>query len=66
MMFIVIGSRQENQGNKTFAYNNYIETQRLIKFVMKLYNSNRNNQDVDIRYEEREMRKVENNNVNNK
>ena len=54
MMFIVIGSRQENQGNKTFAYNNYIETQRLIKFVMKLYNSNRNNQDVDIRYEERD------------
>ena len=52
MMFIVIGSRQENQGNKTFAYNNYIETQRLIKFVMKLYNSNRNNQDVDIRYGE--------------
>lgn len=50
MMFSVCGSRTESMGDKMNAYNMYIQTLSLIKFLMKLNNTSRNNnQDVDIR-----------------
>ena len=50
MMFSVCGSRTESMGDKINAYNMYIQTLSLIKFLMKLNNTSRNNnQDVDIR-----------------
>jgi len=50
MMFSVCGSRTETMGDKMNAYNMYIQTLSLIKFLMKLNNTSRNNnQDVDIR-----------------
>ena len=50
MMFSVCGSRTESMGDKINAYNMYIQTLSLIKFLMKLNNSSENNnQDVDIR-----------------
>ena len=52
MMFSVCGSRTESMGDKINAYNMYIQTLSLIKFLMKLNNTSRNNnQDVDIRWE---------------
>ena len=51
MMFSVYGSRTEAVGDKMTAYSLYLQTLRIIKFVMKLTNSSRNyNQDVDMRY----------------
>ncbi len=51
MMFSVCGSRTEATGDKMTAYSLYLQTLRIIKFVMKLTNSSRNhNQDVDTRY----------------
>ena len=50
MMFTVCGIRTESMGDKINAYNMYIQTLSLIKFLMKLNNTSRNNnQDVDIR-----------------
>ena len=51
MMFSVCGSRTEMMGDRHNAYSMYIETLSLIKFLTKLTNSSRNNnQDVDPRY----------------
>ena len=51
MMFSVCGSRTEAMGDKMTAYSLYLQTLRIIKFVMKLINSSKNhNQDVDTRY----------------
>ena len=51
MMFSVCGSRTEAMGDIMTAYNVYLQTLSIIKFVMKLTNSSRNNnQDVDTRY----------------
>ena len=50
MMFSVCGSRTEMMGDRHNAYSMYIETLSLIKFLTKLTNSSRNNnQDVDPR-----------------
>ena len=50
MLFSISGSRTEAMGDKINAYNMYIQTLSLIKFLMKLNNTSRNNnQDVDIR-----------------
>jgi len=49
MMFSVSGSRTEMLGDKDNAYNMYIQTLHLIKYVMKLTNSKHNKKDVDIR-----------------
>ena len=50
MMFVVCGSRTETMGDKIRAYDIFIQTMSLTKFVLKLMNSSRNNnQDVDIR-----------------
>ena len=47
MMFTVCGIRTESMGDKINAYNMYIQTLSLIKFLMKLINSSENNnQDV--------------------
>ena len=46
MMFTVCGIRTESMGDKINAYNMYIQTLSLIKFLMKLNNSGNNNQDV--------------------
>ena len=54
MMFSVCGSRTETMGDKMNAYNMYIQTLSLIKFLMKLNNTSRNNnQDVDIRWQDK-------------
>ena len=50
MMFSVSGSRTEMMGDKINAYNMYIQTLHLIKYVMKLTASKNNKKDVDIRY----------------
>ena len=49
MMFSVSGSKTEMMGDKMSAYNMYIQTLQLIKYVMKLTGS-KNKKDVDIRY----------------
>eukprot|EP00090_Calanus_glacialis_P045592 TRINITY_DN8564_c0_g1_i1.p1 TRINITY_DN8564_c0_g1~~TRINITY_DN8564_c0_g1_i1.p1 ORF type:complete len:1322 (-),score=456.59 TRINITY_DN8564_c0_g1_i1:685-4209(-) len=49
MMFSVSGSRTEMMGDKINAYNMYIQTLHLIKYVMKLTGSKNNKKDVDIR-----------------
>ena len=49
MMFSVSGSRTEMLGDKENAYNMYIQTLHLIKYVMKLTGSKHNKKDVDIR-----------------
>jgi len=49
MMFSVSGSRTEMMGDKINAYNMYIQTLHLIKYVMKLTASKNNKKDVDIR-----------------
>ena len=50
IMFSVCGSRTELMGDKSNASNMYVQTINIIKFVMKLTNSSRNNnQDVDTR-----------------
>ena len=49
MMFFVCGSRTEIMGDKSRAYDIFIQTMSLTKFVLKLMNSSRNNGDVDIR-----------------
>lgn len=48
-MFSVSGSRTEMMGDKINAYNMYIQTLHLIKYVMKLTGSKNNKKDVDIR-----------------
>ena len=48
-MFSVSGSRTEMLGDKDNAYNMYIQTLHLIKYVMKLTGSKHNKKDVDIR-----------------
>jgi len=48
MMFSVSGSKTEMMGDKMSAYNMYIQTLQLIKYVMKLTGS-KNKKDVDIR-----------------
>ena len=51
MMFSICGSRTEAMGDKMTAYSLYLQTLSIIKFVHKLTNSSRNNnQDVDTRY----------------
>jgi len=50
MMFSICGSRTEAMGDKMTAYSLYLQTLSIIKFVHKLTNSSRNNnQDVDTR-----------------
>ena len=47
MIFTECGIRTESMGDKINAYNMYIQTLGLIKFLMKLNNtSGNNNQDV--------------------
>ena len=50
MKFTVCGCKTETVGDKINAYQMFIETLGVAKFVMKLTNSKTNLQDVDTRY----------------